>query len=122
MCVPAEQTTCTEASTVHTEDPSSTRDIPHRLHRHEKLAHAYGGPEEPKPKQPAPDPRLQRELDKLRADYNIFIAPIENFLPEWREGMADVPRITFIPQGRLDLLEKIPSVFYVCMDIPRKRV
>ncbi|XP_022094203.1 tetratricopeptide repeat protein 28-like isoform X2 [Acanthaster planci] len=98
VCVPADQTTCMEASTGHTEDPSPARDIPHHLPRHEKIAHAYGDPEEPKPKQPVTDPRLQGVLDKLRADYNIFIAPIESFLPEWREGMTDVPRVTFIPQ------------------------
>ncbi|XP_038053496.1 tetratricopeptide repeat protein 28-like [Patiria miniata] len=97
VCASKDQTECTEASTDHIED-SPARDIPHRLYRQEKLAHVYGGLEETKPKQPVTDPRLQRALDKLRVDYDIFIAPIESFLPEWREGMADVPRITFIPQ------------------------
>ncbi|XP_072045038.1 uncharacterized protein [Amphiura filiformis] len=48
-------------------------------------------------------PAQQKELDKLRADYELFIAPIEKYLPASREDEEgdNVPRIAIIPQGFL---------------------
>ncbi len=45
-------------------------------------------------------PQQHKELDKLRADYDLFIAPIEEYLPKSEGNQSDeVPRIAIIPQG-----------------------
>ena len=56
------------------------------------------------------DETEKKEMDSFRANYDLFIAPIEEFLPKVaNKDSEEAPRLVIIPQG----LFVLPSIHFV---------